>query len=261
MPQLEVNGIQLYYERHGQGTPLLFIHGLGSSTDDWEAQVGHFAPRYQVITFDLRGHGRSAKPDGPYSLPLFAADTAGLLQALGGAAAHVVGVSLGGGVAFQLALDAPALVRSLTIVNSTPALVGSPEAIRQEIDRRVGIVRLVGMRAMGEALSPSLFPSPEHTALRQAFVERWAANDPEAYVAATLAMVGWSVRDQLGAIHCPTLVIAADQDYSPVAVKEEYVALMPDARLVVIPGAHHAVPVEKPEEFNAVLDAFLAEQR
>jgi 3-oxoadipate enol-lactonase len=259
MSHIAVNGIQLYYEQHGQGTPLLFIHGLGSSTRDWAAQVAYFARAYQVITFDLRGHGQSDKPPGPYSLPLFAADTAGLLRALGGEAAHVVGVSLGGGVAFQLALDAPDLARTLTIVNSTPALVGSPADIQQEIDRRVGIVRQVGMRAMGEALSPNLFPRPEHAALRQAFVERWAANDPEAYIAATLAMVGWSVRDQLGAISCPTLVIAADQDYSPLAVKEEYVALMPDARLVVIRDAHHAVPVEKPEEFNTVLEAFLAE--
>jgi pimeloyl-ACP methyl ester carboxylesterase len=259
MSHIAVNGIQLYYERHGQGTPLLFIHGLGSSTRDWAAQVAYFARAYQVITFDLRGHGQSDKPPGPYSLPLFASDTAGLLRALGGEAAPVVGVSLGGGVAFQLALDAPDLVRTLTIVNSTPALVGSPADIQQEIDRRVGIVRQVGMRAMGEALSPNLFPRPEHAALRQAFVERWAANDPEAYIAATLAMVGWSVRDQLGAIACPTLVIAADQDYSPLAVKEEYVALIPDARLVVIRDAHHAVPVEKPEEFNTVLEAFLAE--
>lgn len=261
MPQMMSNGIQLYYERQGQGPPLLFIHGLGSSTRDWESQTGPFAANYQVITFDLRGHGRSEKPPGPYTLPMFTADTAGLLKALDLEAAHVVGVSLGGGVAFQLALDHPELVKTLTIVNSAPAMGGSPEDAQREIDRRVAIVQQVGMRAMGEALASNLFPQPEHAALRQTFVERWAENDPAAYIAATRSMLGWSVQDQIGAIQCPTLVIAADQDYTPVASKEAYIQLMPHAELVVIHDAHHAVPVEKAEAFNAVLATFLAQHR
>lgn len=258
MPEIQINDIVMYYEVHGQGQPLVFIHGLGSSTRDWEFQTGPFARTYQVIPFDLRGHGRSEKPAGPYTLPLFAADTAGLLEALHVPAAHVVGVSLGGGVAFQLALDAPARVKTLTIVNSTPALAGSPRDIQQEMDRRTAIVQQMGMRAMGEALSPHLFPRPEEAALRQTFAERWAENDPRAYSDALRSMVGWDVRDRLGAIGCPTLVISADQDYTPVAVKEAYVPLLPHAELAVIPDAHHAVPVEKPEEFNAVLARFLA---
>ena len=141
-----VNDIQLYYEITGQGQPLLFIHGLGSSTRDWEAQVSPFAANYQVITFDLRGHGRSDKPPGPYTLPLFTADTAGLLKALGLDAAHVVGISLGGGIAFQLALDYPELVKTLTIVNSAPALAGSDADAQREIDRHVAIVQQWGCR-------------------------------------------------------------------------------------------------------------------
>ena len=172
----------VYYETHGQGQPLVFINGLGSSTRDWEYQVPEFARDYQVITFDLRGHGQSGKPAGPYSLALFAADTAGLLKALGVGPAHIVGISLGGGVAFYLAIDYPALVKTLTIVNSGPALGGTPEQAQQEIDRRVGIVQQLGMRAMGEGLSVRLLPKPEHAALRATFVERWAENDPAAYI-------------------------------------------------------------------------------
>ncbi len=259
MPQMMSNEIQLYYERQGQGPPLLFIHGLGSSTRDWEFQVGPFTANYQVITFDLRGHGRSDKPPGPYTLPMFTADTAGLLKGLGLDAVHVVGISLGGGIAFQLALDHPGLVKTLTIVNSAPAMGGSREDAQAEVERRVAIVQQVGMRAMGEVLGPNLFPGPEHAALRQTFAERWAENDPQAYIAATRSMVGWSVLDQIGSIQCPTLVIAADQDYTPVASKEAYIQLMPHAELVVIPDAHHAVPVENPEAFNAVLATFLAQ--
>jgi pimeloyl-ACP methyl ester carboxylesterase len=258
MPQISLDNVCLYYETTGQGQPLVFINGLGSSTRDWDMQVTEFSRTYQVITYDLRGHGRSDKPAGPYSIPQFAADSAGLLKALGVTSAHIVGISLGGGVAFQLALDYPQLVKTMTIVNSAPAMVGITPDAQKEVERRVAIVRQMGMRAMGEALGPALFPKPEHAALCQTFVERWAENDPQAYIEATLSMVGWNVTDRLSSIRCPTLVIAADQDYTPVAIKEAYVKLLPDAQLVVIADAHHATPVERPQEFNAVLAPFLA---
>ena len=95
--------------------------------------------------------------------------------------------------------------------------------------------------------------------LRQTFVESWAENDPRAYLASMLALVNWSVARRLEEIQIPTLVIAADQDYTPVAVKEAYAARMPQAVLSVIEDAHHAVPVERPEQFNRVLRAFLME--
>ena len=95
MPTLQLNDIGLYYEIIGEGAPLLFIHGLGSSIRDWEPQVDFFAERYKVILFDVRGHGKSSKPPGPYSIPQFAADTANLLEKLEVAPVHVVGISMG----------------------------------------------------------------------------------------------------------------------------------------------------------------------
>ncbi len=257
MPQVTVNDIHLHYEISGQGQPLLLIHGLGSSTRDWEPQVAEFSRRYQVIAFDLRGHGQSDKPAGPYTLPMFASDTAGLLRALGVDRAHVVGISLGGCVAFQLAVDCPSVLKTMTIVNSTPSGVILSDDAQKEIDRRVAIVRQMGMRAMGQALAPVLFPKPEHAAQRETFVERWAENNPDAYIEATRSFLGWDVSDRLAAIQCPTLFISADQDYTPVAAKEAFVKRMPAAELVVIPDAHHATPLEKPAEFNAVLARFL----
>lgn len=257
MPKIQSNHINLYYEVHGVGQPLLFIHGLGSSTRDWELQVPEFSKTYQVITFDLRGHGKSDKPAEPYSISMFASDTAGLLKALGVESAHVVGLSLGGGVAFQLAIDSPALVRTMVIVNSAPELVVRTFKDRLGIWQRFAVVRLLGMRRMGEILSKRLFPKAEQAPLRTTFVERWAENDPRAYQNATRAMIGWSVMDKLGSIRCPTLIVSADQDYTPVALKEAYVKLIPNAQLVVIPDAHHATPVEQPEKFNAALKDFL----
>jgi pimeloyl-ACP methyl ester carboxylesterase len=260
MPTLQLHDIRLYYEIAGQGDPVVFIHGLGSSARDWEYQVPFFAPRYRVVVFDVRGHGRSDKPTGPYSVPLFAQDAAALIRALEAAPAHVVGISMGGMIALQLAVDEPALVRSLVVVNSGPELVVRTFRERLMILQRFLIVRLLRMRKMEEVLSQRLFPRPDQAPLRQMFVERWAENDPRAYREAMRALVGWSVADRLGDIRCPTLVIASDQDYTPVSAKEAYVARMPNARLVVIPDAHHAVTVERPEEFNQALLDFLAQQ-
>ena len=258
MPRASINNMNLYYEENGHCQPLLLIHGLGSSTRDWESQVAEFSKNYKVIAFDLRGHGQSDKPAGPYSMALFASDTVGLLKELGIKSTHVAGISLGGAVAFQLALDSPSLVKTLTIVNSAPSLGGTPEQAKAEIDRRVNIVKQVGMRAMGEALVPNLFPKPEHEALRRGFIESWAENDPSAYIESTRSMLGWDVTDKIHSINCPALILTSDQDYTPVASKEAYIKLMPDVQLVVIPDAHHAVPMESPEKFNAALMQFLS---
>ena len=258
MPTLLTNNIELHYEVTGQGQPLVFIHGLGSSTHDWEFQIPTFAEKYQVITFDLRGHGQSEKPEGPYTIPMFATDLAGLLAGLSIKSAHLVGISLGGAVAFQFALDYPNMVKTLTIVNSAPSLGGTPEQARQEIERRIGIVQQYGMRAMGQNLSPNVFPEPEHAALRNAFVEHWAENDPKAYIESTRSMLGWDVTDRLNSIQCPTLIVASDQDYTPVAVKEAYVKLLPNAQIEVIANAHHAVPIKRAQEFNSALMRFLS---
>ena len=260
MSKLHVRDIDLYYEIAGQGQPILFIHGLGSSSRDWEPQVAFFAKHYQVVTFDVRGHGQSGKPPGPYSIPLFATDTAELIKSLGIAPAHIIGISMGGMIAFQLAVSAPDLVRSLVIVNS------GPEFILRTFKERIGglqrllIVRLLGMRKMGQVLSKRLFPKPEHEELRRVFVERWAENDRRAYSDAMRAIVGWSVSDRLGDIRSPTLVIAADEDYAPVSLKEAYIAKMPQAELVVIADSRHATPAERPEQFNEALMAFLSRQ-
>ena len=258
MPTSIVNGANLYYETAGQGEPLVFIHGLGSSTRDWEYQVAAFASDYRVIAVDLRGHGQSDKPEGPYSIHLFVSDLVGMLGELGVTAAHLVGISLGGAVAFQLAIDRPAMVRTLTVVNGSPHLPATLEEAKQGVDRRVRLVRQYGMRALGQALVSNLLPAPEHAIRREEFVDRWAENDPDAFIEATRSTLFWDVTDQLGSIQCPVLIIAAEQDYTPVSFKESYLGLLPHAELAVIAGAHHAVPIECPEEFNAVLARFLA---
>jgi len=255
---MQINGTDLYYEVTGKGQPLAFIHGLGDSTQTWEKQVAFFSSTYKVVTFDVRGHGRSDKPAGPYSIPLFAEDTAGLLRSLQLAPAHVVGLSLGGMIAFQLAVSEPGLLRTMTIVNSGPAMILRTLRQRYEIWRRLFLIRVLGMKAMGKFLGERLLPEPEQAELRRLVAERIAQNDKRAYLDSTRALVGWSVAEHLGSISCPTLVISADQDYTPVALKEAYVAQMPRAELVVIKNSRHVTHMDQPEEFNKVLLAFLS---
>jgi pimeloyl-ACP methyl ester carboxylesterase len=260
MPIQTVNGINLYYEVTGEGPPLLFLHGLGSSSQDWELQVAEFAKDYRVVTLDLRGHGQSGKPRGPYSMAMLATDAAELLRSLGIASAHVVGLSLGGGVAFQLAVAYPGLVRSLVVVNSTPDAEVRSLQQRAMVATRFALIRLLGFRRFGKILAKNLLPEPELAAVRATFLERYARNDKTGYLAALRAFLGWSVLASIGAIACPTLIVAADNDYFPTAQKEAYVALIPGATLVVVPDSRHALPVERPQAFNAVLRRFLDAQ-
>lgn len=260
MPILNLDDIDLYYEVVGEGTPLLFVHGLGSSSRDWEEQVDFFANRYKVIVFDVRGNGKSGKPAGPYSIPLFTKDTSKMLKALGVGSAHVVGISMGGMIAFQLAVSQPEMVRSLVIVNSGPEFIVRTFKERMQVWQRFFIVRLLGMRKIGKVLSKRLFPKAEHKELRAVFVERWANNDARAYREAMRAIIGWSVAEQIENIRCSTLVLASDGDYTPVAAKKAYVERMAIAELVVIEDARHALPAEKPREFNTAVEEFLLEQ-
>lgn len=262
MATITLNGADLSYEEKGQGEPVLFLHGLGSSSAHWAPQMEHFSRSYRCIAVDARGSGHSRdrlNPGGPFSIAGFAADAAALLSALGASPAHVVGLSMGGMIGFQLAVDHPHAVRTLTVVNSGPSV--RPKTLRDRLKLlfREIVTRLLGPAGVARMIAPKLFPKPEQEALRQAFRAAVARNDPKAYLATSLAIMGWSVEEHLGTIDVPTLVVAADGDYTPVSTKQAYARAMPRAEVVVVEDARHALPVEAPEKFNAVLAPFLAQ--
>lgn len=257
MPHLQLDDLALYYEVTGKGEPLLLLHGLGSSGRDWELQLPEFSRHFQVITVDVRGHGRSSKPPGPYSVPQFAADIAALMRELVLGPAHLVGISMGGMIALQLALAAPGCVRSLVLVNSGPELVARSWLQRLQLWQRLLVVRFSSMRRIGTFIGRRLFPKPEQALLLQIFIERWAENDKQAYSHAFEALIGWSVTDRLHEIKQPVLVIAAEHDYVPLAYQEACAARLATARLVVIPDSRHATPADQPEMFNRTVLAFL----
>ncbi len=259
MPSIQVQDISLYYEEAGEGPPLLFINGLGMSAGEWRNQVDHFSGKYRTVIFDPRGHGKSDKPEGPYSIPLFASDTAELIRSLGLAPVNIVGLSMGGMIAFQLAVTEPELLRSMVIVNSGPEFILRKARHKIEMAARKCIIRCFGMHVMAKILTTRLFPAPEQAQLRIRTAQCWAKNDKRAYLDALRGIEGWSVSKDLHKISCPTLIVSADRDYTPVAYKEHYTGQIPGARLTVIPDSRHATPLDQPRRFNETVDAFLSQ--
>lgn len=257
MPRVNIGKIKLNYEIDGEGEAVVFIHGLGSSLEDWELQKDSISKKHQVIRYDVRGHGESDKPNGKYSVKLFSEDLANLLDALGLKTVHLVGLSMGGWIAFQLCVDYPDRVKNMTIVNSGPALIFDTFEKKKELYLRLILFSVFGMRKIGEILAPRLFIKPEQEDLRNDFVERWAQNYKPSYMASFRGAVGWSVMDEIGEIECPVLVVAADEDYTPVSDKEAFVAKLQNGKLKVLEDSRHATPIEKPEEFNHILIEFL----
>lgn len=258
MPEVEVDSISLHYEAVGEGPPVLFIHGLGSSSRDWERQVEVFAKTHRVVTVDLRGHGQSDKPSGPYTIELFSEDIAGLIGQLGVAPVIVVGISLGGMVAFQLAADHRELLAKLVVVNALPDNKLLQEARGQILMRKL-IVRFLGLERMGKILAGRLFPGDDLGEERAMMAKRLAENDKKAYQESFRAAVSWpGVTGQLEETDLPMLMISSDEDYVPVEQKQPYVNAMPGLTHVVIEDARHAVPVERPTKFNRALGEFLA---
>jgi 3-oxoadipate enol-lactonase len=251
----------LYYETCGTGpATVLLLHGLGSSSADWELQLPRFAERYRVITLDLRGHGRSPRPRGRLTVEGMAADVAALLEQLAVPPVHVVGLSLGGCVALALALDQPARVRSLTLVNTFARL--RPAGLRGagRLAARLGLLVTAPMPAVAAYVAHGLFPRPEQQPLYDEAVTRLARNTRGSYLAAIGAIGRFDVTRRLGAIRCPALIIAGDRDQTvPRAVAQALHRGLPRAQFRLIADSGHATPYDQAEVFNKVVLGFLQE--
>lgn len=257
MLELHLQGHSVAYDSAGSGSPVVLIHGLGSSQEDWARQVACLRTRFRVVTLDLRGHGRSSLSREPFEMRDLAEDVGAVINHLALGECHIVGLSLGGMVAFQVAVDAPELVRSLIIVNSGPEVVARTAAQRWALGSRKFMAKWISFPTLGKTIARRLFPHERQAAERTAFVEQFVKNDRASYRAAFDAIVGWSVLGRIGDIRVPTLIVTGDRDYTPVEIKYRYAARMPNATVTVIEDSGHATPIDQPGVFNAVLMTFL----
>ncbi len=254
----------MYYETHGAGDPLLLINGLGSDSSEWLFQLPAFAGHFRVVAFDNRGSGRSESPPGPYTTAEMADDAAALLSHLGANRSHVLGVSLGGMIAQEVALRHPRRVRKLVLACTAPGGDGSvrpaPEVLRAFVrspsaDPETEIRRVI----------PYLYTEAYRRERREEieeFVRRRLANpiSAEGNAAQLAAAVGHSAWDRLGGITVPTLVIAGEGDgVVPPENSRRIARRIPGAKLVLLPGAPHRFFAENAEAFNREILAFLRE--
>jgi pimeloyl-ACP methyl ester carboxylesterase len=275
MSVAKVGAIDLYYDEHGSGDPLLLVMGLAADSAAWMFQVPDFARHHRTIVFDTRGVGRSAKPPGPYTIHEMADDTAGLLDALGIARAHVVGVSMGGMIAQELALRHPHRVRGLVLACTYPEPDAEVERQREfSVAQFGGTVAADGeMRIDLTALDPMLFF--QHLLPRvfnQSFIDQELPKlmqlfsgalqygfSIEAILGQVAAVMGHRATDRLQRITAPTLVITGDADLLiPPANSAVLARHIPNARLVTVPGGSHGFNFETPEIFNREVLEFLA---
>ena len=258
MPTCTIDNTTIFYQDRGQGPALLLVHGLGSSSLDWEYQYPHFESNYRIIAPDLRGFGRSDKPDGPYLVGRQAADVIALLDHLGIEEVALLGFSMGGAVAFELAATHPERVRQLIIVNSSTSFVPDHWRKHLEFFVRKGIIKVLGIPQLASLIAKRLFPKEDQGELRAMTIDRYGANHKQAYLHAIDGLVRWQLSDaQLQQITMPTLVIAAEHDYTPLAEKQDYCARLPNATLSLVGDSRHATPIDQPGPFNALLADFL----
>jgi pimeloyl-ACP methyl ester carboxylesterase len=243
----------------GQGEPLLFIHGLGGSGADWAFQVAALEKRFQVIVPDLPGCGRSLPPRDEYTIEGFATALWSLLDHLGIPRINIIGFSMGGAVALEMAARRPSQVPRLGLINSLASYRPDDWHKWLEVHVTEMLVRLLGMRRAAWLLALRLFPEPWQGAMRRHAAAVVGAVPVSSYLGMGLALARWAMLDRLGRLRSRTLLIAAEHDFTPLAEKRELAARL-KADIVVVRGSRHGTPFDSVEATNASLLALLTDQ-
>lgn len=257
MPVINANGINIYYETRGEGSPLMLINGWGGNLDSWsDKMVDLLSERHKVIMMDNRGTGRSDKPDAPYTMDMMAADVRGVLDALGIKTAHVMGFSMGGAITQTFGINYPETTLSLVIcgasagrensVSSDPkvqmdlALIANPLPEMTVRDVTIKLLYLLYSKEYVEAHLEELvkeetysdYPTPSHALMNQSH-----------------AILTMDTYTHLPGLKVPVLVMTGDEDVLvPSENSEKIAAQIPGSKLVMIPGCGHGFLKQKTEE-------------
>lgn len=266
MPRVHANGIDIHYEVHGDGFPLVFISGLGHGGWSWFRQVNELSRDFMVITFDNRGVGQTDKPATDYSIGMFAEDTLGLLSALGISRAHVCGASMGAHVAQHIAWAHPEAVEKLVLCSSMfggPNAVPIPgEAMRFLTSRPQGTPSDIVRQGLELATADGFLEGNPDVVEEITRLQLANPQPASAYLrqlaAAAAFLSDASTEAHLAEIAAETLVVAGAKDrVVPPENARLLVERIPRARLALVDGAGHLVFMEKPNEFNGTVRSFL----
>jgi pimeloyl-ACP methyl ester carboxylesterase len=259
-----INGIEMYYERHGDdGDPLVLMHGYTGDVSDWRFQIQEFSPAHRVLVFDHRGHGRSQAPTdrGAYSVEQMSMDAEALIAHVGFERYHLVGHSMGGAIAQEIALRSPQQLLSLTLHDTGFHFdSGKNEGLVKWNRARNKIAEEQGMAALAEMPSPFKTPPFMPEGRESETRERMARMSVDGFIGAGNGLNSWrGTKDRLNRITTPTLVIYGNLD-APVLVKsgEMLSKRIAGATCVVVPQTAHCPQEERPELFNAALREHVA---
>ena len=252
----KVNGTELYYELHGkEGAPwLIFSHSLACTVRMWDPQIAAFKDRYRILAYDMRGHGQSAAPAGPYTLDMLADDVLALLRELKIDRARYVGLSIGGMIGQHLALKEPKRFEKMVLADT--GHTQTPETIKQW-EERIRIAQAQGMKplvagTMERWFTPAFRDRPE----AKRIAELIAATPVAGYVGCGQAIMKLNTTGRLKDIKLPVLAITGEADAAAGGTK--YIGEhLPGAKFVNIPQAAHIANIEQPEKFNQALREFL----
>ena len=241
MAYAPVNGLQLYYEIHGSGKPLVLLHGGLLTIDlNFGPLLEPLAASRQVIAVEFQGHGHTADTGRPLTIEALAGDVIALLDHLGIAEADLFGFSLGGLVAYAIALGAPARVGRLIVASADAHRPPGRESAPLGEDRLPTPADFQEMRDAYVAVAPDPAHFDEFAAKNEALVHE---------------LPGWT--DELRSLQVPTLLIFGDRDFSPLPDVVEMFELLPNAQLAVLPGTTHVGVTRRPSEVFALITPFL----
>ncbi|HEX3602775.1 MAG TPA: alpha/beta hydrolase [Steroidobacteraceae bacterium] len=259
MPFFRDDELSIHYLERGRGEPLLLVHGLGCSGADWAFQVAALEHRFRIIVPDLPGSGHSLPPRSEYTIAGFAAALWKLMDHLQIARPNIVGFSLGGAVALEMATLRPACVPRLGLINSLATY--RPRDLRKWLETYVSatLVRLLGMPRAACLMAARLFPEPWQRAMREHAANVLGSVPATSYLGTGLALARWAILDRLDRLKSRVLLIAAENDFTPLAEKRELAKKL-RAELVVVRGSRHATPFDSVEATNASLLALLTDQ-
>ena len=264
MATIDLDGRTIYYEEHGAGEPLLCVMGLAADTLAWTLQVPEFSGRHRMVVFDNRDVGQSSEVDGRYEIADLAGDALAVADSLALESFHLLGVSMGGAIAQEIALVAPERVRTLSLAVSFAGGGVYARALADHWGTRV--MKLSREERIDELLLLTLSEGFFETQGAVDFIRRMMLQNPnpqspEAFRRQLGASSRHEARDRLGSLKMPVHVIGAEHDILiPVWKSIELAKLIPQAKLTVMERAPHGMQLERAQEFNEIVLDFIAER-
>ncbi len=264
MPFINIDGVfKINLVRTGpNGKPLVvFLHPAGLDLTWWSEQFEEFGQKYDVVAFDMLGHGLSEKLKASPSLEYMADILEGVLAHVNGGPAHLVGMSIGGMIAQILALKRPDLIRSLCLVAT---LCTFPGGVREVLRERARVARAYGMAKIAQLSNERWFP-PSFRERRPDILDRTTKSlllqDPDFHASMWEMVSELDLEGCLSSVACPTLVVAGAEDLNAPATAGELIAsCIPNASLTTMAGVGHFPAVEEPQLFNSLLKRWLDDQ-